>query len=135
MRGVNLIAIADVELNHWYPALRGKYPSAILEHCPITARNEGQPDGVMNRLTLEADDDRLELLDRPTTVREYGKEDYEALVQRIGVPKKYFAVSFSSEALLRGVLTAIEEVAGTAPLFVETEEDGTVYDLTSFLAK
>jgi hypothetical protein len=127
-----LVQNEEIDLKDWFPALRSAYPGAQIEHCPIIARLEGQGEDELNRLTVETDSARLEIVDRPTTVDEYEPGDLDNLVQRIGMPKKFFAISYTSIALLADVLRVIARVA-TGRLYVETEEQGELFSLDDFI--
>ena len=132
MRSLNLIPMDAIVLTHWKDRLTGAFPNVWLDHSETLARREGQPAGMLNELVVEDGDDHVDVLDRPTTIREYEPDEIEALRSFIGEPTQFFAVDYTDEKLLRRVLTTLLQHEGRDKILVE-DEKGDLAFLEHFL--
>jgi hypothetical protein len=107
MRGVNLIHKFYIELVDLEPLLRARFSHVWLHYSETTAKFEGQDKNAMNRLVVEDGDDHVEFLDRPTTIREYEDNELPIIKRFTEEPKKFFAVSYTDEKLLKEVLLVL----------------------------
>lgn len=122
MRGINLITNKDVGLSEWAPAWQATFSKVWVRHDEELARREGHPPSTSNEVVIERGNERVYIYDRPTTVREYEPEEIETLKGLAGSPKRFFALDYSDEVILRDVLEALRGSEYGEGVFVDDDE-------------
>lgn len=128
MRGISLITKNEVSLEVWRDILAARLADVRAEYCELLARNEGHGEGVINTLVVDEGDHDVKFLDRPTTVREFEVKELVALHRFIrGRPRRFIAVGYSDEGLLRQVLDILQKQLDPRSVVLEDEQGGLVY--------
>lgn len=126
MRSVNLLPKHHILLSDWKSCLLDHFDTVQLEHAESLAKREGHPAGAWNKLLVEDGREHLFILDRPTTIREYGESEITVIEHFTPRPEQFFAVDFTDKALLLRMLRILLEREGPGSLLVEDEGGGFV---------